>query len=111
MNQYFVHEVDQAKSFINEKVYDKAFYHLERAHVIGQRSVILHAISHFYMLKIGILKRDFREIIGQLIRLPLGILGSAVGIVPTGNTGGSNVSAFVKMDIPEDLKKMIDRSL
>ena len=36
-----------------------------------------------------------------------GILGSAIGILPTGNTGGSNVSPFKKMNISDDIKKLM----
>ena len=59
------------------------------------------------MLKIGLLKRDFKEVLGQLFRAPTGILGSAIGILPTGNTGGSNVSPFKKMNISDDIKKLM----
>ena len=99
-------EICQAKLHIKKQNYDQAFMHLERAHIIGQLSVIAHTLSHVYMLKVGILKKDAREIFGQILRLPLGVIGSAVGIVPTGNSGGSNVSPFQKMDIPEDIQQL-----
>ena len=60
------------------------------------------------MLKVAFLSKDMKEILGQLFRLPLGIVGSLVGIVPIGNTGGSNVSAFKRMELPEDIRIMID---
>ena len=101
-------EILKAKNLINEKKYDEAFKHLEIAHVVGQRSVKLHTISHIYMLRIGFLKKDIKEILGQLVRLPLGVIGSFIGIIPTGNTGGSNVSAFKKMEIPPELEKIIN---
>jgi hypothetical protein len=34
-------------------------------------------------------------------------LGNATGRLPWGNIGRSHVSAFVKMDIPDDLKPII----
>ncbi|EQC48064.1 DUF3703 domain-containing protein [Bacteriovorax sp. Seq25_V] len=104
----FNKEVTQAKSLIRKGDFELAFVHLERAHVIGQLYVIPHTISHYYMLVVGIKKRSFKEIFGQLIRLPLGVLGSAVGIVPTGNTGGSNISAFKKLPIPSDIQEILN---
>lgn len=99
----------EAKRLIVEGQLQEAFQYLEKAHVIGQRYVIPHTISHWYMLKIGMLRKDFKEIFGQLIRIPLGILGSFIGAVPLGNTGGSNVSIFQKMDIPMELKEILEQ--
>ena len=59
------------------------------------------------MLKIGFLQKDLKEIIGQLFRIPTGVLGSMFGILPIGNTGGSNVSPFKKMEVRDDLQKML----
>ena len=110
MESQFVKEMNMAKKLISVRSYDVAFAHLERAHIIGQTSVKRHTIAHLYMLKIGFLRRDFKEVIGQLIRIPFGILGSFVGVVPTGNTGGSNVSMFAKMDIPKEIEKYLSES-
>jgi hypothetical protein len=104
----FNEEVNKGKELYFSHKYKESFYHFERAHILGQLYVIPHTISHFWMLKIGIKTKNIKEIIGQLMRIPVGILGSAVGIVPTGNTGGANVNALKKMDIPEDLKKTLD---
>tara|TARA_Y100001001_G_C7820671_1_gene243326 strand:- start:136 stop:477 length:342 start_codon:yes stop_codon:yes gene_type:complete len=101
----FDNEIGDAKSFMKSEQYDKAFRHLERAHILGQKSLKLHTISHWYMLVIAIKTGDIKELVGQLIRLPLGIIGSSVGLVPTGNTGGANVPMFKRMDIPDDLKE------
>ncbi len=100
----FNHMMTDAKKSISEGEYDNAFSLLEKAHVIGQLYVVPHTLTHYYMLKIGFLRKDIKEIIGQLIRIPLGIIGSFVGKVPTGNTGGSNISMFKKMEIPKELE-------
>jgi hypothetical protein len=60
------------------------------------------------MLRIGWKTRSVREILGQLIRIPGGIVGSALGLVPVGNTGGSNVPAMKRLSIPDDLKQYLD---
>jgi hypothetical protein len=35
------------------------------------------------------------------------MLGSAMGRVPRGNTGGANVSAFREMPIPPDVRSLL----
>lgn len=104
----FNKEMSLAKNFFLQRKFEESFFHLERAHILGQYNVKAHTLSHIYMLKIAWKRRAIKEFLGQLIRIPLGIIGSSVGIVPTGNTGGSNVSAFKKMEIPEDLKIFLD---
>ena len=84
-----------------------AFAHLERAHVLGQWYVGTHVRSHLGMLRIGWRRRDPREIAGQLMRLLGGSIGSAIGRVPRGNTGGANVSALQTMPIPPDLRELL----
>lgn len=104
----FSKEMTKAKDLYSRKEYRSCFYHLERAHILGQLNVTTHTLSHFWMLKVGLRTRDVKEVIGQLVRLPLGIIGSLVGVVPTGNTGGSNVSAIKSMDISDELQKILD---
>jgi hypothetical protein len=84
-----------------------AWHHLERAHILGQLRMGLHIGSHLHMLGYAIHLRQPREVLGQLIRLMLAPLGNATGRLPWGNIGRSHVSAFVKMDIPDDLKPII----
>lgn len=66
-----------------------------------------HVRSHLAMLRVGLARRDAREVIGQLLRIPAGALGSAAGLVPLGNTGGANVSAFRPMPIADDLARLL----
>lgn len=103
----FDHEMELASSYFSNQDYDRCFSHLERAHVLGQRFYIPHLKSHFWMLKVGLKQRNLKEIIGQCVRI-LGSVGSLVGAVPTGNTGGSNVSAIKPMPIPIDLARFFD---
>ena len=59
------------------------------------------------MLRHGVRVRDGREIRGQLVRIVFGFLGSLVGRLPPGNTGGANVPAKQPMPIPEDLERLL----
>jgi len=86
-----------------------AFAHLERAHILGQRSTRLHVRSHVGMLRIGWLRRDPGEVVGQLIRIAAAAVLSRIW-VPHGNTGGANVSAFRSMPVPDDLRRILNDS-
>ena len=100
-------EVQSYKCALADDNLAGAFAHLERAHVLGQWYVRSHVIAHLGMLRIGWRRRDVREIVGQLIRIPGGMIGSAIGRVPRGNTGGARVSTFQPLPIPPDLKEIL----
>jgi hypothetical protein len=85
-----------------------AFHHLERAHILSQRLTIRHVRVHWLMFKHGVVTRDPGEILGQLVRIIAAALFSRIW-VPTGNTGGANVSAMRPMPIPEDLRGLLER--
>lgn len=85
-----------------------AFRHLERAYVMGQRDVIPHVRSHWLMLRIGLARRSSAEVWGQAVRIVLGALGSAVNIVPVGNTGGTDINMFKRLPISLDIARIID---
>ncbi len=82
--------------------------HLERAHVIGQNFVGAHTKAHWLMFKLELRRRRFSAVCGQAARLVLGIIGSAIGVVPIGNTGGTDISMFERLPIPPDLEEIID---
>ncbi|OAN98452.1 DUF3703 domain-containing protein [Parasphingorhabdus sp.] len=88
--------------------WDRAFHHLERAHILGQREFSPHLKTHYGMLKIGFLRRDWREVVGQVLRIMAVFPASLFGWVPIGNTGGANVSALKPMAIPEDLARLFE---
>lgn len=86
-----------------------AWIALERAHIISQPYLGPHLANHWAMLGFAVEQRDWREVIGQAIRLALAPLGSLTGRIPIGNTGRSNVSAFEPMAIPDDLRDAMAR--
>ena len=81
--------------------------HLQRAHVLSQPIAGLHLKTHLAMLGSPVRRRDGHEIAGQLFRLIVAAPGSWSGRYPVGNTGGSDVSAFLEMPIPDDLGALL----
>jgi hypothetical protein len=102
----FAREYSAAREALARHDLDVAFAHLERAHVLGQRSTRRHVLVHAAMLRVGWRRRDVREILGQLPRLVAAALFSALW-VPAGNTGGANVGALRSMAIPADLAELL----
>jgi 7,8-dihydropterin-6-yl-methyl-4-(beta-D-ribofuranosyl)aminobenzene 5'-phosphate synthase len=80
----------------------RTFGFLERAHILGQRHLWPHILTHLWMLRVGLRCRDRREIVGQILRLAATFPGALFGWVPAGNTGGANVSALKPMPIPSE---------
>lgn len=85
-----------------------AWVALERAHILGQMNWWQHARVHLLMLGLGIATGDWREIRGQLFRLALAIPGSVTRKAPLGNSGRSNISAFLPQPIAPDLAAKLD---
>jgi hypothetical protein len=78
---------------------DESFRRLEVAHVLGQRYVVPHVRTHWLMFLIGMRRRSVSETWGQSVRIVLGALGSAVNVVPIGNTGGTDISMFKRLPL------------
>ena len=82
--------------------FDAAFVLFERAHVLGQRRTRRHVAVHAWMLRVGWVRRDVREVLGQATRLVAAALFSRIW-VPRGNTGGANVPALAPMALDADI--------
>lgn len=95
-----------------EKVNDvtRAFMHLERAHVLGQASTVQHVRVHWLMFCWGWRQGSLRECSGQVLRMIGAATKTAIGLVPYGNTGGSNVSPFRRMPVVPELERIIQRA-
>lgn len=89
---------------------DVAFSHLERAHILGQASTVEHVRAHWHMFLWSIRQRDVHECLGQLMRIVGAAISTAFGIVPQGNSGGTNVSPFTRMPIPPELAALIEEA-
>lgn len=107
-NVAFANEIALAKELIAKGELESSFPHLERAHIIGQAWVVPHATTHWLMLSVEFRRRRVMAVFGQIERIVLGMLGSAVGVVPVGNTGGTNISMFKRMPIEPELQNIID---
>jgi hypothetical protein len=103
-------EIAFARQLMARDELRQGLLHLERAHVIGQAFVVPHARSHWLMLKLELRRKRPYAAFGQVLRIVLGALGSAVGVVPVGNTGGSDISMFKRLPIAPDLQDILDRS-
>jgi hypothetical protein len=86
---------------------DAAFAQWERAHILGQRHLLPHIVTHLGMLWIGWRRRDAREVLGQVARLAATLPGWLTGWVPRGNPGGANVSALKAVPLPADLEPLL----
>ncbi|MDX1636255.1 MAG: DUF3703 domain-containing protein [Marinobacter sp.] len=104
------HELVKARQARSEGERELEFTHLERAHVLGQASTYWHVKVHVLMLMWALRQRDLREFLGQVFRTLGAALGTALGMVPQGNTGGANVSPFRKMPIDPELQGLIERA-
>ena len=106
-NAFLAAEYRLAANAIDEQNFDKAWHHLERAHVVAQDRLGPHCVSHWRMLRLAWRLRDWREVLGQLFRLALAPLGNLTGTLPVGNNGRSSVSAFAPMEISQELKDVM----
>ena len=104
----YASEIAVARELLRRGRDGEAFGHLERAHVLGQDDLRAHVESHWLMLVVAVRARDWRAALGQAVRIVLGALGSAVGVVPTGNTGGTDISMFKRLPIAPDLRAIMD---
>lgn len=101
-------EIEQAKTLQKQNEFAAAFRHLERAHVLGQSITAEHTRVHWLMLKFGWRTRNWKEVIGQLLRIIGAATKTPFAIYPSGNTGGANVSPFRSMTIPDDLREILE---
>jgi hypothetical protein len=100
-------EMTAAIGLYKAEKFTEAFLHLEIAHVLGQKYVGPHVATHYWMLKLAIKRRSMAEVVGQIIRILLGAAGSAVGIVPVGNTGGTNIGMFKRWPIDPGIEHLV----
>lgn len=84
-----------------------AYAAFERAHVLGQTHTGRHVFSHIAFLRWALHARDWREALGQLLRMPASLFFTWLWM-PRGNTGGSRVGAFRSMPLADDLRPLLE---
>lgn len=99
----FYNQLNKGKEYLKDKNYKASFYHFENAHVLGQKHLLRHTISHYWMLIYGFKTKKSKEVIGQIARILASILFTLIW-VPEGNTGGTNISAVKQIPIRKELK-------
>ncbi len=105
---YVEQEISAARLDLRQGNAAAAFSHLERAHILGQGSTSIHTKIHWLMFIWGLRQKNYGECLGQIVRMIGAATKTAFGLVPRGNTGGSNVSPFKVMPIPTDLQIILD---
>ena len=110
LKPFYYRELSESKLALEENEFTESWNHLERAHILAQPYPIEHTAVHWKMLLFGIKIKDTKEIIGQIPRLLIGGVKSFVGKIPVGNTGGANVPPLKVMEIPNDLKQIINNT-
>jgi len=106
---HFHQELQAAKTAYENRELRLSWRHLERAHILGQAWPLEHSRAHWRMMVFAFGIKNFREILGQIPRLLVGGVKSFVGEVPVGNTGGADVPPLRPMEIPDDLKTVLER--
>ncbi|AFV86451.1 DUF3703 domain-containing protein [Alteromonas mediterranea] len=106
---HVTNKLNQAHKFFASKDDEKGFMALEDAHVTGQHSTYYHTLVHYKMLMYGLKSGDLKEVPGQVFRLIGAITKTAVGLVPEGNTGGTNVSPFKLMPISPENTAILEK--
>ena len=108
MNELIERELSAFRDARAARNREAAWRALERLHILSQTAFWPHIRSHLEMLGYAVALSDGSEVFGQLVRLALAPLGNLSGRLPIGNTGRAHVSAFMPMEIPEQLQRQIN---
>lgn len=108
LKAHYRQELEKYKTELHNNNLHSAWRQLERAHILGQAWPREHTHVHLVMLRFGIRIKNLKEIIGQVPRLLVGGVKSFVGEIPVGNTGGANVPPLRPMEIPDDLRALLN---
>lgn len=110
LKPFFKQSLQDYATALSRKEMVEAWYHLEKAHVIGQRYPYHHSLVHWKMLVFGCRIKSVKEVIGQIPRLLVGGVKSFVGTIPVGNTGGANVPPMRSMPIQQEIREIFEKA-
>lgn len=108
---FYEKEINDCNKFTEQRDFISAMNSLERAHILAQYFPVAHTIVHWKMLVLGFKTKNSKEIIAQIVRILVAGIGSVTGRIPVGNLGSARIPIFQFMEIPDDLKKIIDQHL
>lgn len=100
----FYNRLSLSKMALKSNNFEVSFYHLENAHILGQKHIYRHTVSHYWMLIFGLKTKNYKEVVGQIFRIIASIIFTLLW-VPTGNTGGTNIPPLKPNPIRKELKK------
>lgn len=103
-------EITLAKLARSQGNADVEFSHLENAHVLGQASTYLHTKVHILMFCWAVRQANLKEGIGQIMRIVGAATKTAIGFIPAGNTGGTNVSPFKVLPVSPKFSAIIAKA-
>ena len=104
LKPYYLAELNKYRTEYAIGNLNKAWNHLESAHIIGQKYPFAHTLVHWNMLQFGIRIKSGKEVMGQIPRLIFGGVKSFVGKIPVGNPGGANVPPLKPFPIEKELE-------
>ena len=110
LKPYYKAELNKYRTEYSNRDLKKAWNHLERAHIIGQKYPYAHTFVHWKMLQFGIKIKNRKETMGQIPRLIFGGVKSFVGKIPLGNPGGANVPPLKPFPIENELKNIFQKA-
>lgn len=110
LRPFYEDELNRYRVEYSEGNLQKAWYHLENAHIIGQRYPYTHTFVHWKMLQFGFSIKSRQEILGQIPRLLVGGIKSFIGKVPVGNPGGANVPPLKPFPISKEIQDVFAKA-
>ena len=101
----YQNEMDLMRSAYLAGDEDSATRHAVRAHILGQRYLIPHLVTHVWMMRMAWRRGDVADAMGQLRRLMMVVPGWLIGWVPVGNPGLTSVNPLKSSAMPSDLAR------
>lgn len=108
--QAFDKEIKLSAQAQQQEQWQQAWFHLERAHILGQQHFGRHLNSHWLMLKLAAEQGNRTEIFAQLLRLLLTPIGHLTGRLPQGNPGSGRYPVLQAMPVPQDLENLLPKA-
>lgn len=100
----FYNQLKLGRITLGNNNFKSSIYHFENAHILGQKHIIRHMMSHYWMFFLGVKSKNSKEVVGQFARIIAALLFTLIW-VPIVNTGGSNISPIKSIPIRKEMQK------